>query len=507
MSEDPGIVRVYGTDRIFHRDKILAVLLIPLAMSLMAVSSINVALPTIETGLGATASDIQWVLAGYALTFGVFLIPWGRAGDVLGHGSVFVAGVAVFTFASLACGLAATPFQLNAARFVQGLGAGMFNPQTMGMIQQYFRGLARAKAFALFGMVVSVSVAIGPVLAGAIIESIGPQNGWRATFFLNFPLGLVGILLALRWFPFGSERGRALRKRERQAARARGEALTVERARVDLDPLGAVLVALAVLAVMWPFMSKSGGLTWGFIPAGLLLLLGWVRWEKQYAASGREPMVDLKLFGYPSFTNGTAIAGTMFLGATSMFAVLAIFLQSGLGVNALLTGLVMLPNAITSTYSSWWAGRHALTQGRKLIVLALTAMVTGTLLSILVVHLVANQGWSFWWLGVTVTVIGWGMGTMGACNQTLSLEDIPSHYGGTAGGVKQTAERIGTAIGTAMVTAVFFSVAASSDWATGFMWSYVVIAGLIGLALLLAVYDQRAAKRGTWRATHPRIDE
>ena len=224
VSDDPNLIRVEGTDRVFRRGRILIVLLIPIAMALVAVSSINVALPSISSGLGATDTDLQWVLSGYALTFGISLVPAGRAGDVLGRGAFFVIGLLLFSVASLACSLAPTPEFLNVARFAQGIGAGLYNPQTMGMIQQYWRGMERARAFALFGMVVAVSVAVGPVLAGFIIQAFGPEIGWRASFLINFPLGLIGCVLALRWFPFGKERQRraakkALRETRRLARR------------------------------------------------------------------------------------------------------------------------------------------------------------------------------------------------------------------------------------------------------------------------------------------------
>lgn len=490
--DDPNVIRVAGTDRVFHRRNLLVVILIPLAMSLLAVSAVNVALPTIGTGLGATSSDLQWILAGYALSFGVVLISAGRAGDVFGHGSMFVSGMAVFTIASLACGLAPTPLTLNLARFLQGIGAGMFNPQIMGILLQYFTGFARARAFALFGMVISVSVAIGPVLAGAIIEGVGPENGWRAMFFINVPIGVLGVVLALRWLPFGVERTRALRRRTHGAVREAG--------RIDLDPVGALLVAGAVLAIMWPFMARTGGPVWALVPGGLALLALWVWWERRYKAAGREPMVDLTLFTYPSFTNGTAVAGTLFLGVPAIFAVLAIYLQSGLGVGALATGLVGLPNAALSAFGSWWGGQHALTRGRHLVVLGLASMVAGVLLSILVVHLAATAGWSHWSLALTLGAVGWGMGVTNACNQTLSMEDIPARAGGTAGGVKQTAERIGTAVGTALVTAVFFAMTAAGGWERGFTGAYLVVAVVLCLALLLALADQRGHRR---RTAHP----
>ncbi|WP_448072654.1 MFS transporter [Georgenia yuyongxinii] len=497
MSDDPDVIHVEGTDRVFRRSRILVVLLIPIAMALIAVSSINVALPTISHTLGATDSDLQWVLSGYALTFGITLVPAGRAGDVLGRGSFFIVGLLVFSLASLASGLAPSPEFLNVARLAQGVGAGLYNPQTMGMIQQYWRGMERAKAFALFGTVVAVSVAIGPVLAGGIIDAFGPEIGWRTTFLINFPLGLLGCVLALRWFPFGKERARRAARRAAKPARtARTAVVSVRRSRVDLDPVGAMLLALAVLAVMLPFMSDGGGGVWLLLPAGAVLVTLWIAWERRYKARGRAPMVDLALFSFPSFSNGTAVAGTFFLGSTSIFVVVALYLQNGLGASALETGLVGLPNAVVSAFASIWAGRHALARGRTIVIGALGCVIAGVALSAGVVLLIEQAGISFWWLAVTLTLAGVGQGALGSANQTLALETVPTSYGGTAGGVKSTAERIGTAIGNAMITATFFGVVGAGEWALGFVAAFGAICLLLLVSVVVAVHDRRVVGDG-----------
>lgn len=155
------------------RWRILFVLLVSIFMTLVGVSIVNVALPSIRTGLGASESDLQWVLSGYALTFGVVLVAAGRAGDIMGRGGLFLIGAAIFTAASVAAGLAPDAGWLNIARFVQGVGSGLLNPQGLGMIQHYFRGDARGKAFGYFGTAVGFSVAVGPVLGV-------PDSAWRA---------------------------------------------------------------------------------------------------------------------------------------------------------------------------------------------------------------------------------------------------------------------------------------------------------------------------------------
>ena len=129
------------------RWRVLIVLLTALFMSLLSVSIVNVALPSIQSGLGASESDVQWVLSGYALTFGVILVAAGRAGDLFGRGGIFLAGIAIYSLSAAVAGFAPNAEALNAARFIQGIGAGLLNPQGVGMIQQYFRGPERARAF------------------------------------------------------------------------------------------------------------------------------------------------------------------------------------------------------------------------------------------------------------------------------------------------------------------------------------------------------------------------
>ncbi|MFJ6418867.1 MFS transporter [Paeniglutamicibacter sp. NPDC091659] len=183
------------------RWRVLAVLLATLFMMMVSVNIVNVLLPSVQHGLGATQADLQWVLAGYALSFGVLLVAAGRAGDVYGRGAIFLTGVLLFTLSSVAAGMAVDPLSLNVARAFQGIGAGLINPQIMGMIQHYFRGQERGRAYGSVGMVPGLSVALGPLLGGALIAWLGPDAGWRWSFLINVPVGAVAVVLALRWFP------------------------------------------------------------------------------------------------------------------------------------------------------------------------------------------------------------------------------------------------------------------------------------------------------------------
>lgn len=472
-----NVITVEGSDRQFSRNRILAILLLSMAMSLIAVSSVNVALPALEDGLGATSSDLQWVLSGFALAVGITLIPAGRAGDVLGRGTFFVVGAAIFTVASVLCGIAPNPGLLNVARIAQGIGAGLFSPQVTGMIQQYFNGGGRAKAFALLGVVISASVAVGPVLAGWIIQTVGDEAGWRWAFYLYLPIGLACVVGALLWFPFETERAR----RRNPDAR---------RGRIDLDPVGTVLITALVLAIMYPFMARQP-VAWLLLAVAPFLAWAWITWERRYAADGREPLVNLGLFEYRSFRNGLLIIGAAFLGVTTTFAVMAIFLQSGLGVSPMMTGLIGLPNAIASALAAIYTARFVMTRGRRLVVVSLLILLTGILLSILVAWLIGHHGISFWWLAGTLTLNGVGMGMLTSANQTLTMQDIPAHHGGTASGFKQTVERITTALGNAAITSLFFVFVEAGSWADGVVWAYAAIALCLVGAIAVALMDHR----------------
>ncbi|WP_068250072.1 MFS transporter [Janibacter corallicola] len=466
-----------------QRWKILWVLLLAIFMSLVGVSIVNVALPSIQQGLGASDSDAQWVLAGYALTFGVVLVAAGRAGDLMGRGGFFVLGVIVFTLSSVAAGLAPDPNSLNAARFIQGVGSGLLNPQGVGMIQQYFRGAERGRAFGAFGSVVGVAVGIGPVLGGLLIELGGPEIGWRLTFLVNVPVGLVCLALALRWFP-------------RPLLRRAGSAADGAHASRSLDPVGSILLGLAVLATMLPFVE--GGTSpwfWLTLPLGILLAWVWVRWERHYRSTGRSPMVDLDIFRIRSFTNGSLIVMLYFLGMTSIWVLVALYMQEGTGKSAFQAGLVGVPSALISAYAAHWAGSRVTRYGRKVVIGGLYCALLGLVMSIAVVQLQAGGHLSEWWLVASLVFIGIAQGAVISPNQTLTLAEVPLAYAGSSGAVMQTGQRIGTSIGIAVITGTVFATLGRTDWATATTVGFALIAVVVLVALVMALKDQRDRTR------------
>ncbi|MBS6274816.1 MAG: MFS transporter [Actinomycetaceae bacterium] len=491
---NPREIRIPGSERIFDRNKILLVILVPLLMTLMQISSVNNILPTMQSALSASTSQLQWVLSGYALSLGITLVPAGRIGDLFGRSSTYIVGLIIFTFASLLVGLSTTPLQLNVLRFVQGFGSGVLSPQTTGLIQQYFAGRARAKAFALFGLVIAMSVAIGPLFSGWLVSFFGESLGWRLSFILNAPIGVIGIIFGLLWLPFGTERNHFQEEKHgAKPGKKRGEKRRNRSAhpKIDLDPLGMLLLSLAVLSIMLPFMIKAGPEKWLIVLGGFALMALWVLWENWYKKRGRTPMVDLDLFRIPTFSYAMGISVFQFLGTTSIFVIFAVFLQ-GIGASALTVGMVTFPNAVCSGVGALWAGKYAYDHGRGIQVGALSLIVLG-ILGIIGTTWAVQSGISYWWLAVPLCLLGFGTGCMGSANQTQAMLDVPPAHGGTAGGVMQTGQRLATAIGNAIITAVFFSLAGAGKRSAlpelyrGITASYLVVAAMVTAGLILAI--------------------
>ncbi|NLC10555.1 MAG: MFS transporter [Gammaproteobacteria bacterium] len=465
----------YSSDPI--RWRILMVLLMAIFMSLMSVSVINVALASIQEGLSASQSDIQWVLSGYALTFGVVLVSAGRAGDLMGRGGFFILGVALFTLSSIAAGLAPDAQWLNTARFVQGVGSGLLNPQGVGMIQQYFRGSERGRAFGFFGTTVGVSVAIGPILGGMLIELGGAEIGWRLTFLVNVPVGVLTLVLAFLWFP------RPLIHKPK---------LQQQSGLSSLDPIGALLLGLGVLAVLYPFVeSQHSKLVWLLLPVGLLLFFLWARWERWYTKRGYSPMVDLKIFATSSYRNGSIIMALYFLGMTSVWVLVPLYVQQGVGFSAFEAGMVGIPSALLSAYSANWAGKRVNRYGRKIVIGGLSFALLGLLSSVAVILLHEFYGLSIWWLLLSLAFFGLGQGSVISPNQTLTLAEVPLAYAGSSGAIMQTGQRIGTSVGIAVITAIVFAVRPLSSWPIAASVGFAAIILIILLALAMAFKDLR----------------
>ncbi|MFG1683623.1 MFS transporter [Nonomuraea sp. NPDC049269] len=449
------------------RTRALGVCLVSAFMAGLDVSIVNVALPSIRAGLRASEDGLQWTVSGYALTFGLLLVPAGRLGDARSRRAIFMVGVALFTVASAACGFAPSMSVLLVSRLVQGMAAGILNPQVSGLIQQMFRGSERGRAFGALGATIGVSTALGPLIGGALVSAFGPEQGWRWVFLVNLPIGIALLPLAYKFLPAPHP--------------------GLPRRQESLDPVGVLLLGTGVAALLLPFIQQHqwpGSTKWLLLPAALLVLVGFVIWERTYR---KEPLVDLGLFAKRSYSLGTAIALFYFAGFTGIFFIFTLYLQSGLGYSALLAGMSISPFALGSAGASVAGGRLVSRAGRRLVAIGLVAVLAGLGATMVATMLVPGAGVGAA-TALPLLVAGMGSGLVISPNQAISLSEVPPEQGGSAAGVLQTGQRLGSAIGIAAAGSVFFG-ALGQGWPTAFRHGLGVVALFVSIALAAALYD------------------
>lgn len=455
-----------------RRWRVLGVTLTVGFMVLLDVTIVNVALPSMRAALGASPGAIQWVVSGYALAFGLTLVLGGRLGDAYGRRRLMQVGLIGFVLASAAAGLAPTTETLVAARLVQGCAAGLLTPQSSGLIQSLFRGPERGTAFGIFGLTVSISSALGPIIGGLIIAAVGPEQGWRWIFLVNVPIGAVLLLAIRRIIPAHLDD---------QSDDAR------------LDPVGAVLLGATVLCLLYPIVSLESGqrLPLVLLPGVPVLAYAFTRWERRVVARAGAPLLDLPLLrGTPGYASGLAIGTLYFSGFTGVFLVLSVFLQEGLERSALATGLLLTPFAVGSAIASPIAGRLVSRVGRVLTVIALGTMMTALAVLAVAVPVVPDRYLSLL-LVVGLAIAGLGGGAVVSPNFTLTLAEVPTRMGGAAGGALQTGQRIGAAIGAAVVASAYHLGAARADAEIGLRVALATSLVILTGAFVAAVWSWR----------------
>jgi EmrB/QacA subfamily drug resistance transporter len=466
-----------------RRWRALSVSLAGAFMVLLDVSIVNVALPSIEREFGASAGTVQWVVSGYALTFGLALVPAGRLGDTIGRRRMFLIALSAFVLTSALTGAAQTTAWLLTARLLQGVAGGMLIPQNVGLIQDLFRGPERARAFGVLGSIVGLSTATGPVVGGLILSLVGGPDAWRWVFYVNVPIGAVALVLAARLVPATTTRVRG----------------------IHLDLAGSLLLGAGVLGLLLPVVAtESGGaswLWWLFVPAVLLLTaFGW--WEVRTARRGRAPLLDPRLARTAGFPTGSAIALLYFTGFTGIWVVLALFFQDGLGYSPLRSGLAVTPFALGSAVSAVFAGRLVPRFGRWLTASGLLTAAIGMVATALVLRGVGGDA-AAWAAAGPLLVAGVGGGMVIAPNTTLTLESVPSQMAGAAGGALQTAQRIGAAIGTAILATVYYHALTGGGFEAAVSDALLCAAGFMLLALLVAVAELSGRRRSSVSSTRP----
>ena len=418
----------------------LAVLLAGMFMSLLDTTIVNVALPTIQESLKASESTLAWIISGYALAFGLVLIPAGRVGDRFGHKWVFFTGLAIFTGASLWAGLAQDETSLIVARVVQGLGGGIFFPPVTAFIQLMFPPMKRGAAFGIMGAVIGVSSSLGPIVGGLLIEALGEESGWRWIFAINLPIGVLALIAAAILLPKGSE----------------GKKLST-------DVVGLVLLAGSLVAILVPLIQgqDEGWPLWTYlsIAGGVVLLVLFAFWERAVVARGQEPLVPPHLFSHPAFTGGVILALVYFAAFTSIFFTISLLWQGGLGHTALESGLVSTPFAIGSIIGASQSDRLAQRLGRTVLAIGVGMLTIGLAALFVILLVVPTTDLNNWDLLLPMLVAGLGSGLFIAPNARFITATVDRSEAGAASGVIGTMQRIGSAIGIAVIGSVLFGIA------------------------------------------------
>ncbi|MFM6963931.1 MAG: MFS transporter [Micrococcales bacterium] len=418
----------------------LAVVLGGMFMALIDATIVNVALPSIRTSLDASESTLSWIISGYALTFGLALIPAGRLGDRYGHKWIYIIGLVLFTAASAYCGFAQNDFDIVVGRVLQGLAGGIYVPAVAAFIQLLFQGRERGKAFAIMGSVIGISSALGVISGGLIIEAFGAAEGWRWVFFVNLPIGLIVAFFAVRLLPGGDAHADKTNR---------------------IDWLGVVILSASLTAILLPLIQgqQEGwpAWTWWTMAAGALGVVVFGAWQVLFTRRGGSALVPPKLFVHASFSLGTVLALVYFAGFTSIFFTLSLFWQAGLGHTALESGFLTLPfaigTAVFSSQSSKWAAKI----GRSVLVIGAALMVVGLGGIWIVMNNVAIADLNNWMFLPFLLIAGAGNGCFLAPNVQFIVATVENSEAGAASGVVQTMQRMGTAIGVAVVGSIIFS--------------------------------------------------
>lgn len=414
----------------------LVVLMAGMFMALLDTTIVNVALPTIQVSLEASEATLSWIISGYALAFGIALIPAGRIGDRVGHKWVFFTGLLLFTVASLFCGLAQDSLQLVVARVVQGLAGGIFVPAVTAFIQLLFPAQVRGKAFAIMGSVIGVSTALGPILGGLIIEAFGDENGWRLVFWVNLPIGVVALIAAAKVLPAGA----------------------AGKAKDGYDFVGLLLLTAGLIALLVPLIEgqDKGWPAWTFITlaAGVLLIVAFAFWEKRIEDDN--PMVPPHLFSHPAFTGGTILALVYFAAFTSIFFTISLLWQAGLRHTALESGIVAVPFALGSILGASQSNRLSKRLGRTVLVVGTAMVAVGLVSTWVVLRFVDAADLVHWDLLVPLLVAGIGSGLFIAPNAQFIVATVNRSEAGAASGVISVMQRVGSAIGIAVIGSVLF---------------------------------------------------
>ncbi len=447
------------------KTRLIATVMVLLAVALDLLDStiINVAIPTIQHGLGASYSAIQWLIVGYVLSFAVLLITGGRMGDVFGYKKIFMIGVSGFAAMSILCGLAPNVEWLIGFRIAQGAAAALMVPQATSLIQLMYAPKDRGKLMGIFGAIGGLSAALGPIVAGLVLQANVAGTTWRGLFLINIPVALVTLIAGHYLLPKGK---------------------SSHPLQIDLVGTGLVVTALTLLILPliegpdlhWP--------TWtiGMIVASLPLFAMFILHQRRKNKQNKSALIESTLFRQPTFVNGLWLNLIFEIVLAGLLLTFTLVLQQGLGYSAIKAALTNLPMivgivlgvAVLSEVLVPKIGRYIITMGAGVLTLGICMTVW------LLLHF--NASIQPWYFSPGLLVTGTGMGMITGPLFAITLQKVDKKHVGSASGVLEAVEQLGGVFGVVIIGSLFFG-----HVSQGFNQAYVW--GAMGtLCFLLIVF-------------------
>lgn len=443
-----------------------AIILVSCCLSLLIVSMdatiVNVAIPNIRKDLGATASQLQWVIDIYTLVLASLLLLAGAAADRFGRRRTFQIGLTVFAVGSLLCSLAPNIETLIAARFLQAVGGSMMNPVAMSIITQVFTGrVERARAIGVWGGVVGISMALGPIVGGALIEF----SSWRSVFWINLPICALAILLTAIFVP-------------------ESKSVTMR----DVDPIGqglgmAFLFGIVFVLIEGPNFGWGDARTIVVAIVAAIALVAFLFFESRR----HDPFIDLRFFRSIPFASATVIAVCAFAAWGAFLFMMSLYLQDERGFSAMETGLIYLPVAIGALVFSPLSGRMVGRWGSRPSIVIAGVLITAS--TVLLTSLSATT--PVWQLLVIFAVFGIGFSMVNAPITNAAVSGMPTDRAGAASAVASTSRQVGVSLGVAVCGSIAGSALATAgaDFAVAARPLWVICAVLGVTIVVLGVYS------------------
>jgi MFS family permease len=432
---------------------------------------VNVAIPTIAVELHASAAQIEAVIAIYLIAYATLVVTGGRLGDIYGTKTVFIAGVLGFTVASLWCGLAQSGPELIAARLAQGATAALMVPQVLATLHLLFSDSSRARAFAIYGIILGLAGAAGFMLGGALVTLDLAGLGWRAVFFVNVPFGLVIIAAAVKIMP-----------------------TVPRRAGTRLDISGAIVLFTGLLCLIGPLLFGHdvnwSPWVWLVMAAGVAIIAAFLHLERSVARRGGMPLIDLALLSDLAFMRGLVAVFFFFFANLSFYLILTMFMQRGLQIPPLHAGLVLVPLALTFVIASKHSGARAKHRGMLVLIEGCALQVIG--LAILVTMVASVAAPSAKLLALVLMVFGYGQGLVMAPLSSVVLSTVKPASAGAGSGMYGTTAQIANAAGVAAIGAVFFAIEAANSARLALFTACALFTLSIGICAVFLSWMRRA---------------